>query len=86
MNGAVASNTRELRPAFRQVPLTGGEKVGTPSALETGPDRLTVTTWSEGTSVAPAAGVVDATVNGTTGVVEVVGVLPDGAAVPDVGE
>ena len=75
MNGAVASNASDLGPAFRQVPLTGGEKVGVPVPGETGTERLTVTTWFEGTWVAPWAGVVEATVKGGAGAVVVAGGL-----------
>ena len=38
---------------------------------ETGADRLTVTTWSEGTWVAPWAGMVEVTVRGAAGAVVV---------------
>ena len=77
MNGAAASNSSDVGPDFRQVPVTGGEKVGVPVVLDTGPERFTVTTWSEGTSVAPSAGVVESTVNGVGGTVVVAEPPPD---------
>ena len=68
MNGAVAIEGpgRSVRTS-RQLPVTGGENVGVTYRGETGAERLTVTTWSDGTWVAPWAGVVEATVNGVTG-------------------
>ena len=38
-------------------------------AVETGTERFTVTTWFEGTSVAPADGMVETTANGVGGTV-----------------
>jgi hypothetical protein len=81
MNGAVASKVKEARPTFLQVPRTGGEKVGVPTAPVIGWDIVTVTTWSDGTWPAPWAGTVAATVNGATGTAVVVGPPPAAAGV-----
>jgi hypothetical protein len=63
MNGAVAWKVRAVGPAFTHDPGTGGLKAGMPDAPASGADMETVTTWSDGTSVAPVAGTVDATVS-----------------------
>ena len=84
MNGDVASNTSEALPDLCHVPGTGGENVGVPVPMVTGAESFTVTTWLEGTSVAPGAGVVEATVRGATAVVGVAavtrGAYPDPTA------
>jgi hypothetical protein len=82
MNGAVASNTIEREPDLRQVPGTGGEKEGELVASPSDPERVTVTTWSEGTPVAPWAGTVEATVKGCTGAEVVVDPRAAGGAEP----
>ena len=64
MKGAVAANVNVDGPTWVQVPLTGGSKAGRPAGPAAGADRWTVTTWSEGTSVVPLAGVVDRMVSG----------------------
>jgi hypothetical protein len=64
MNGAVATKDNVLSLTFVHDPLTGGLKVGIPAVLLTWAERRTVTTWSDGTLVAPVAGTVDRTVSG----------------------
>ena len=77
-NGAAATKVKVLPPARRHVPATGGLNMGRPVALATGADRVTVTVWSDGTSVAPAAGTVDITASWRTGAVDEVLGVPDG--------
>ena len=61
MNGAVALNARVFGPVWVHDPLTGGLNIGMPAAPDTGSERWTATSWVDGTSVAPEAGVVDTT-------------------------
>jgi hypothetical protein len=63
MKGWVAVKATVAGPTLPQVPLTGGEKAGVPMESETAAVKVTVTTWSDGTWVAPVDGVVDATAN-----------------------
>jgi len=56
--------TSDVAPPRRQVPATGGLNAGSPDVVATGADRSTVTTWSEGTPVAPVAGTVLTTASG----------------------
>jgi hypothetical protein len=79
MNGAVASKAIVAGPTFLQLPATGGENVGVPTAPVIGWDRVTVTAWFDGTWLAPWAGTVAATVNGATGTGVVVGPTPAAA-------
>jgi hypothetical protein len=80
-NGAVASKASVAGPTFLQVPATGGENVGAPTAAVIGWVRVTVTAWFDGTWLAPWAGTVAATVNGVTGTAVVVGPPPAAARV-----
>ncbi len=52
----------ETGPTFVHDPPTGGTNIGIPETPATGDESRTVTTWSEGTFMAPAAGVDDTTV------------------------
>jgi hypothetical protein len=61
MNGDAATKDSDVVPTFVHDPLTGGSNVGIPDGPATGNDRRTVTTWSDGTSVAPVDGTVDTT-------------------------
>jgi hypothetical protein len=64
MNGAAALNEIDEVPTRFQVPATGGLNTGRPLVPATGADNVTVTTWSDGTFVAPDAGTVDITDRG----------------------
>ncbi len=55
---------RVFGPVCVHDPLTGGLNIGIPSVPATASERWTVTTWVDGTSVAPVAGVVDTTASG----------------------
>src|SRR5277367_6485942 len=76
MNGADAANESVVGPTRIHVPFTGGSKAGMPAALVTGAESLTVTSWLDGTLVAPLAGTVDTTASGFGGAV-VVTAAPD---------
>ena len=62
--GAAAANVSVSVAVFFQVPATIGSNVGTAVTVATGSDSVTVTTWSDGTSVAPVAGTVATTDSG----------------------
>ena len=76
MNGAVASKVMVAGPDFCQVPATAGLSVGLVHPLRIGEDRVTETFWSEGTSMAPPAGVVATTVSGGTALDDEPGSVP----------
>ena len=62
--GAAAANMSVSAAVFLQVPATIGSNVGTAVTVATGSDSVTVTTWFDGTSVAPVAGTVATTATG----------------------
>ena len=64
--GAAAAKVSVLAAVFFQVPATTGSNVGTAVTVATGSDSVTVTTWFDGTSVAPVAGTVATTAIGCT--------------------
>lgn len=78
MKGAPAAKVNVDGPTWSQLPLTGGSKGGRFDDPETGAEKWTVTAWSEGTPVAPLAGVVERIVRGAAVVVD-----EDAAGRPD---